>query len=123
MQVAQHKGLGVAGSLTNGIVRDLGALDGGYQVIAGSIGPSHAFVHVTELDVPVTILGMAVRPNDLVHADRHGAAVIPAEHIEKMPAAIDAVLRKEVPILAAARAPGFSIEKLRAAWAEADAVK
>lgn len=123
MQVAQHKGLGVAGTLTNGVLRDLGMLDAGYQVIAGSVGPSHAFVHVTELDCTVTVFGMTVRPNELIHADRHGAVVIPAEHIETMPAAIDIVLRKEQPILKAARAPGFNIEKLRAAWREADQIK
>ena len=92
------------------------------QVIAGAIGPSHAFVHVTELDCPVTIFGMPVRPDDLIHADRHGAVVIPAEHIERMAWAIDVVMRKEVPILTAARAPGFNIEKLKAAWAEADKI-
>lgn len=123
VQVAQHKGLGVAGTLTNGVLRDLGMLDAGYQVIAGSVGPSHAFVHVTDLDVPVTVFGMRVRPGDLVHADRHGAVVIPAEHIEKMPAAIDIVVRKEQPILVAARAPGFTVEKLKAAWLAADAIK
>jgi regulator of RNase E activity RraA len=123
MQVAQHKGLGVAGTLTNGVLRDLGMLDSGYQVIAGSVGPSHAFVHVTELDCAVTVFGMVVRPNDLIHADRHGAVVIPTEHIDKMLAAIDIVLRKEQPILKAARAPGFTLEKLRAAWAEADQIK
>jgi regulator of RNase E activity RraA len=123
MQVAQHKGLGVAGTLTNGVLRDLGMLDAGYQVLAGSVGPSHAFVHVTELDGPVTVFGMMVRPSDLVHGDRHGAVVIPAEHIERLPAAIDLVLRKEQPVLRAARTPGITVEKLRAAWAEADAVK
>ena len=123
MQVAQHKGLGVAGTLTNGVLRDLGMLDPGYQVVAGSIGPSHAFVHVTELDVPVTVFGMHVKPGDLIHADRHGGVVIPAAHIEKMSAAIDIVMRTEVPILKAARAPGFTVEKLRAAWLEADEVK
>ncbi len=120
---AQHKGLGVAGTLTNGVLRDLGMLDEGYQVIAGAIGPSHAFVHVTELDCPVTVFGMTVRPNDLIHADRHGGVVIPAEHIERMPWAIDVVMRKEVPILTAARAPGFTVEKLKAAWIEADQIK
>jgi regulator of RNase E activity RraA len=80
-------------------------------------------VHVTELDVPVTVFGMHVQPGDLIHADRHGGVVIPAAHIEKMPAAIDIVMRKEVPILKAARAPGFTVEKLRAAWLEADEIK
>ena len=123
MQVAQHKGLGIAGTLTNGVLRDLGMLDPGYQVVAGSVGPSHAFVHVTDIDLPVIVFGMQVKPNDLVHADRHGAVVIPAQHIEKMADAIDLVLRKEVPILKAARAPGFTVEKLKAAWLEADQIK
>lgn len=123
MQVAQHKGLGVAGTLTNGVLRDLGMLDPGYQVIAGSVGPSHAFVHVTEIDVPVTVFGLNVRPNDLIHADRHGGVLIPAEQVERLPAAIDIVIRKEQPILKAARAPGFTVEKLRAAWLEADQIK
>jgi regulator of RNase E activity RraA len=122
MQVAQHKGLGVAGTLTNGVLRDLGMLDAGYQVIAGSVGPSHAFVHVTDIDLPVTVFGMQVKPNDLIHADRHGAVVIPAAHIEKMSAAIDIVVRKERPILEAARAPGFTVEKLKAAWLAADEI-
>ncbi|WP_375451885.1 RraA family protein [uncultured Devosia sp.] len=122
MQVAQHKGLGLAGTLTNGVLRDLGMLDEGYQVIAGSVGPSHAFVHVTELDCVVSVFGMVVRPDDLIHADRHGAVVIPAQHIERMAWAIDVVMRKEVPILTAARAPGFTVAKLRAAWAEADGI-
>ena len=123
MQVAQHKGLGIAGTVTNGVLRDLGMLDPGYQVVAGSVGPSHAFVHVTDIDLPVIVFGMQVKPNDLVHADRHGAVVIPAQHIEKMADAIDLVLRKEVPILKAARAPGFTVEKLKAAWLEADQIK
>ena len=123
MQVAQHKGLGIDGTVTNGVLRDLGMLDPGYQVIAGSIGPSHAFVHVTDIDIPVRVFGMQVHPNDLIHADRHGAVVIPAEHIDKMPAAIDITLRKEQPILKAARSPGFTVEKLRAAWIEADGIK
>ena len=123
MQVAQHKGLGIAGTVTNGVLRDLGMLDPGYQVVAGSVGPSHAFVHVTDIDVPVMVFGMPVKPNDLIHADRHGAVVIPAAMIEKMPAAIDIVIRKEQPILKAARAPGFTVEKLKAAWIEADQIK
>lgn len=123
MQVAQHKGLGIAGTLTNGVLRDLGMLDPDYQVIAGSVGPSHAFVHVTDIDVPVSVFGMQVKPNDLIHADRHGGVVIPAAHIDKMAAAIDVTIRKEQPILKAARAPGFTVEKLRAAWIEADGIK
>ena len=48
-----HKGFGMSGALTNGVVRDLGDLPKGFPVIAGSVGPSHGFVPVsyTHLDV------------------------------------------------------------------------
>jgi len=120
VNVAIHKGLGLAGTLTNGILRDLGMLDEGYQVVAGAVGPSHAFVHVTEIDCPVTVFGMAVHPNDLIHADRHGAVVIPERFIPDIARCIDLVIRKERPIISAARAPGFTVEKLKKAWGEAE---
>jgi len=119
VNVAQHKGLGIAGTLTNGILRDLGTLDEGYQVIAGAIGPSHAFVHVTEIDCEVVIFGMRVKPNDIIHADQHGAVVVTQEQLASLPAAIDKIIRKEKILLDAARAPDFSPQKLRQAWAQA----
>jgi regulator of RNase E activity RraA len=63
---------------------------------------------------------MTVRHDDLIHADRHGAVVIPHEAAAALPLAIDLCTRREAPVIAAARAPGFSVEKLRAAMAEAD---
>lgn len=41
VHTAVHKGLGVMGTLTNGVMRDLGDLVDGFPVVAGSIGPSH----------------------------------------------------------------------------------
>ena len=120
LQVAVHHGLGVAGALTNGLVRDLGALDPSFQVVAGSVGPSHAFVHVIEIDVPVTILGLQIRPGDLIHADRHGAVNIPAEAAPGLPDGIDKAAAREKIIIDAARTPGFTVDELKAAWAEAE---
>ena len=123
LNVAIHKGLKIKGTLTNGLLRDIGMLDEGYQVIAGSIGPSHAFVHVTHLDVSVNILGLEVKPGDLIHADRHGAMVVEKEHIEAMPEALRLVTSKEEPILEAARKSDFNIQKLKQAWAAAQKIK
>lgn len=50
-----HKGFGISGALTNGVMRDLGDLPEGFPVVAGSVGPSHGFVHVRELDTPVSV--------------------------------------------------------------------
>lgn len=115
-----HKALGVRGVLTNGSVRDLDALAPGFPIIAGSVGPSHGFSNVVDFDKPVTVFGLAVRPGDLIHADRHGAAIIPPELADKMPHCIDVCVAKEKPILEAARKPGFSVDDIEKAMSEAD---
>lgn len=111
-----HKGLGLAGALTNGLARDLGDLPDGFPIIAGAVGPSHAFVHVREIDCEVEILGMAVRPGELVHADRHGALVIPDEVTGALGAAIAKLQQTEKIVLEAARRPDFDFAKLKEAW-------
>lgn len=111
-----HKGLGLSGALTNGVMRDLGDLPDGFPVVAGSIGPSHAFVHVREIGTPVEVFGLAVNDGDLVHADRHGAVVIPPEVIATLEAAILKLLETEKLVLEPARAEGFDFEAFAAAW-------
>lgn len=123
VHVAVHKGLGLAGAVTNGVVRDLDVIDDGFPVLAGSIGPSHAYVHVLEIGTPVTIMGMEVAQGELVHADRHGAIVIPGEVIADLKRAIDRVIETEQIVLGPAREPGFDIDKLEAAWAKFEAAR
>ncbi len=112
-----HKGLGLNGALTNGVMRDLGDLADGFPVVAGSIGPSHAFVHVRELGTPVNVFGMTVNQGDLVHADRHGGLVIPPEVIPDLKAAIEKMWAGEQIILGPSKEPGFDLDKLLEAWA------
>lgn len=118
VHVAVHKGLGLKGALTNGVIRDLDVIDDGFPILAGSIGPSHGYVHVRDLGTQVSVMGMQVNEDDLVHADRHGAVVVPEDVIPKLEEAIATVFANENLILGPAREPGFTIEKLEAAWAE-----
>lgn len=111
-----HKGFGLSGALTNGVMRDLGDLPAGFPVIAGSVGPSHAFVHVREVGTPVTVFGMRVEDGDLIHADRHGAVVIPKADIPALADAIRKLLETEKLVLEPARADGFNFEAFEAAW-------
>jgi sorbitol-specific phosphotransferase system component IIBC len=60
----------VVGYACTATIRDLPQWAPGFQVLAGSVGPSHAFANLVAFDVPVTIAGMPVRTGDLVHADR-----------------------------------------------------
>jgi regulator of RNase E activity RraA len=111
-----HKGFGLAGTLTNGVMRDLGDMAPDYPVVAGSTGPSHGFVHVTALNVPIKIFGLTVEPGDLVHADRHGAVVVPPEVIPMLEAAIRKMQNTEHLVLGPAREPGFDFARFEAAW-------
>ena len=111
-----HKGFGMSGALTNGVMRDLGDLAQGFPVVAGSIGPSHGFVHVLDIGTPVTVFGLTVAPGDLVHADRHGAVVVPPDVIPMLSSAIRKMQETEALVLVPARSPGFDFAAFETAW-------
>lgn len=118
-----HKGFGMAGALTNGVVRDLGDLPAGFPVIAGSIGPSHGFVHVRSIGEPVRVMGLSVRPGDLIHADRHGGLVIPPDVLPALGAAIARLQETERLVLDPARTEGFDFAAFERAWAAFEAAR
>ena len=118
VNTAVHKGLGSVGAVTNGSIRDLDACAPGFQLLAGMVGPSHAHVHVADFGRPVNVCGMAVRHDDVVHADRHGAVVIPPEAVKELLAAVDLLTRREAVILECARGADFDVDRLRQAMAD-----
>lgn len=118
-----HKGFGLSGVVTNGVMRDLGDLPSGFPVIAGRIGPSHAFVRVESFDTSVSVFGMSVSPGDLVHADRHGALVIPEAVIPTLCSAIDQLLKTERLVLDPARSGQFDFDAFERAWAAFEAAR
>ncbi|HJU17343.1 MAG TPA: RraA family protein [Stellaceae bacterium] len=122
VQTNVHKGLGCIGVITDGSVRDLDAMAPDFVVLAGSVMPSHAHVHIVEYGGTVSVAGMVVSPNDVIHADRHGAVVIPPEAVKEIPAAAALLARREKVLIDAAREPSFSIERLRRAFAEQDEI-
>ena len=115
VHTAVHKGLGALGVVTNGSYRDIPDSAPGFQVLGGMVGPSHAFVRPIDFNCPVTVHGMEVAHGDIIHADRHGAVVVPAEAVGRIADAVDLISRKEARILEAARVDGFDIGKLRQA--------
>jgi regulator of RNase E activity RraA len=122
VQTNVHKALGCLGTVTNGSIRDIPAVAEGFQMLAGSIAPSHAYVHVVEFGVSVTIYSMEVKSGDLIHADRHGAVVIPHSVAHKVNDAAKLLARREKVLLDAAKRPGFSVADLRRALSEADEI-
>lgn len=118
VNTAIHKGLGALGVVTDGSIRDLDACAKGFQLVAGRVGPSHAHVHLVSHGGQVNIFGMVVNDGDIIHADRHGAVVVPRDAVKKLPDAVDLLTRREAVILDAARAPDFNIDKLKAAMGQ-----
>jgi regulator of RNase E activity RraA len=79
-------------------------------------------VHAVDFGSQVNIVGMTVKDGDLIHADRHGAVVIPPGTIPDLLKAIDLVARREKVILDAAKNPKFDITMLENALANASEI-
>jgi len=120
VQTNVHKALGCIGTITDGSVRDIDQMAPGFFVLAGSIMPSHAHVHLVDVGGTVSIAGMLVSSNDLIHADRHGAVIIPPAVAKRIPEACDLIGRREKVLLDAAKAPGFGMAQLHDAFSRMD---
>lgn len=78
VQATVHRALGCVGTITNGGVRDVEEVRKvGFYLFSKEVLISHAYIHMVEAGTAVDICGMTVRPGDLLHADAHGAIVIP----------------------------------------------
>lgn len=117
-----HRRLGALGCVTNGSFRDLAASAKDFQMIGGRVGPSHAHVHLVDFGGPVNVFGMQAAHDDVIHADVHGAVVIPADCVKRLPKAIDIIARREKIILDLCKSPDFSVDALRQALARASEI-
>ena len=123
VNTAVHKGLGALGCVTNGSMRDIDDCAPGFQLLAGKVGPSHAHGHIVDFGGQVNVAGMTVSDGDIVHADRHGAVVVPREAVAAIPAAVDVISRREAVILTAARGGGFDIGALKRAMSDSAEIR
>lgn len=85
-----HKALGCVGTITDGAIRDVDEMtNAGFKAIARRFCVGHAHSCPVRWNCEVEVFGRKVLPGQLIHADKHGFLVIPAED--------------EAPLLAAAR--------------------
>ena len=110
------KALGCEGLLTDGAVRDMSMMAEGFQAIYGAVAPSHIWFHMTEFDCEVNIAGMVVNSGDLVHADAHGAVIVPEEYAEGVVAAAADIAVREERIIGLCSGGDFTVDALKKAW-------
>jgi len=101
------------GCITNGAVRDLGAVEAlNFPLFSGRVSVSHAYAHVVEFGHPVEVGGLIFRPSDLVHGDRNGVQIIPLEIAEHVPDMVRRIQEQEKDLIQFCRSGAFSLEQL-----------
>ncbi len=84
-----HQALGCVGTITDGAIRDLDEMtNAGFKALARRLCVGHAFAHPVRWNCEVEVFGRQVRPEDLIHADKHGFLVVVPE---EQPGLLDAV--------------------------------
>jgi len=73
VHVSILQAMGCAGAVTNGAARDIPAIEKtGFQVFAGRLTFSRAYIRIVEFGTPVKVGGLTIQPGELIHGDRHG---------------------------------------------------
>ena len=109
-----HRSLGAVGTVTDGGVRDLDEMEElGFFAFASEVLVSHAYVHMVEYGVPVTIGGQTVNPGDIVMGDKHGVLTVPKSIAADIPQAVKQVEDAEQTIIGFCKSAEFNPEGLK----------
>jgi len=75
-----HRALGCVGTITDGAIRDLDEMNNaGFKAIARRLCVGHAHSIPVKWGCEVEVFGVKIQHGQLIHADKHGFLVIPAE--------------------------------------------
>ena len=109
------KALGAVGCISDGGLRDVAEVRalGGFHYFCPGFVVSHGRPVICDVNVPVTLEGLAVRPGDLVHADVNGALVVPDGIAARVAEQAERVRAAEREVLDFLERPGLTVEKLR----------
>lgn len=109
-----YKTLGCVGTVTDGSVRDLNEVkELGFHLFSSCISVSHAYVHLVEVNIPVQVGGLIVKPGDLIMGDQHGVISIPNEIARDVPRAAQLVEDWERRIINFCKSKEFSLGGLK----------
>jgi 4-hydroxy-4-methyl-2-oxoglutarate aldolase len=80
-----HRAFGCVGTITDGGIRDTDEMNNaGFKALARGVCVGHAWSTPVKWDCEVEVFGRKVQPGQLIHADKHGFLVIPAEDQKKI---------------------------------------
>ncbi len=85
----------------------------GFQYFARGTVASHANYRIARVGVPIQMLGMVIKPGDLLHGDENGLASVPKEKRELIPEKVDMIREKEGKLLEYVRSKKFTLGGLK----------
>ena len=105
--------LGGIGLVTDCAVRDLAEVRAlRFHYFARGAVASHANFRIVRVGVPIQVMGLVIRPQDLLHGDQNGLIQIPKEAAKGLPEAIESVRTKERRLMDLAKDPSFTASQL-----------
>ena len=113
MVCAALQTLGAAGVVTDGGIRDVSGIGKnapGLQVFAPGVVASHGNLVRLEINAPVTIGGLEVRPGDLLHGDENGIVKVPLDIAEAVAEQSRLVREREAKFFEYLRSPSVTME-------------
>ena len=83
-----------------------------YYVAPGAV-VSHGTATFLDVNQPVEIDGLLIRPGDLLHGDANGIVIVPPAILDQLPRAIDAIRERERQTMDFVKSPDFTLEGLK----------
>ncbi len=81
-----YQSFGAKGLITSGAGRDLDQVEAiGFPTFTNGTICAHGYCHTLSVNTPVTVGGITIYPNDLLHGDRNGVTTIPPEIASEIP--------------------------------------
>lgn len=92
--------VGCVGIVTDGEATDVVAIEStGLLILANGPTLPNYHVELSDISEPVEVGGLRVEAGDIIHADRHGATVIPEDVVAVLPKIADALLQSHTEFL------------------------
>jgi regulator of RNase E activity RraA len=111
--------LGAVGLVSDCAVRDLPEVRRmGFHYFARGSVASHGNFRIVRSGVPVQVLGLEVRPGDVLHGDENGLITVPGGCEASLPACVDTVREKERRVMDYVRGESFALERFKDAVVE-----
>ena len=113
------KRLGAVGLVSDCGVRDIPEVRQlAFHYFSRGTVASHGNFRIARPGVPVQILGLVVRPGDILHGDENGLITVPAGIEATLPEAIKTVRRRERKVMEFVRGADFALSRFKDAVVE-----